>query len=162
MLYQQPERYAFAFQNYATITMMRQHLAQSHKKFKILERSIFSAQFCFVELMRKEKVFDEITYSVMQSWYSFLHETTKIECNAIIYLQIDPERAFERIQRRARTEERMITREYLTALHELHEQWLVLKKHKLPSKVYTIDATQEQTQIKKELLKVLDTISKDV
>ena len=46
-------RWAMPFQSYVQLTMLDNHLHQSAKPVKLMERSIFSARYCFVENMHK-------------------------------------------------------------------------------------------------------------
>ncbi len=58
----------------------------------------------------------------------------------IIYLRTTPEKALERINVRARSEENTIPLEYIQQLHGLHEEWLISGKYPLPAPVLVIDA----------------------
>jgi deoxyadenosine/deoxycytidine kinase len=48
--------------------------------------------------------------------------------DAFIYLQVGPEVCYQRLTRRARSEEATVPLEYLQQLHQKHEDWLVYKK----------------------------------
>lgn len=43
----------------------------------------------------------------------------------LVYLRTDPDVAYQRIQERGRKEESALTLDYLTKLHQLHEDWLI-------------------------------------
>ena len=54
MLYNDPHRWGFAFQANAQMTLAKLHAQTSQLPVKVMERSIYSARFCFVEnLYRK-------------------------------------------------------------------------------------------------------------
>ena len=54
MLYQDPRRWGFAFQANAQMTLAKLHALPSKAPIKVMERSIYSARYCFVEnLYRK-------------------------------------------------------------------------------------------------------------
>lgn len=45
-----------------------------------------------------------------------------------VYLRTTPDVVYERIRKRARSEETCVPFEYIKQLHELHEDWLIRKK----------------------------------
>jgi deoxyadenosine/deoxycytidine kinase len=62
----------------------------------------------------------------------------------ILYLRCDPETAYNRIHIRSRDEEKNIPLEYLTNLHNYHDQWLVDETGKRKDKkTLIIDANKE-------------------
>ena len=58
----------------------------------------------------------------------------------IICGRTPPERALERINVRARSEENTIPLEYIQQLHSLHEDWLISGKYPFPAPVLVINA----------------------
>ena len=54
MLYNDPHRWGFTFQSNAQLTLAKLHALPSKSPVKVMERSIYSARYCFVEnLYRK-------------------------------------------------------------------------------------------------------------
>ncbi len=54
MLYKDPHRWGFAFQANAQMSIAKLHAQPSKAAIKVMERSIYSARYCFVEnLYRK-------------------------------------------------------------------------------------------------------------
>jgi len=49
--YSNPKRWGFTFQNFVSLTLAEQHieLSKSSAPVNIMERSVFSANYCFVE-----------------------------------------------------------------------------------------------------------------
>lgn len=135
LMYKQPERFAMPFQNYVTLTMLRNHVQKTTKPVKLMERSMFSARFCFVEKMLSSGVLHDGMYHVLQEWYNFIHEHHEIHCDLIVYLRTDPEVVYERMMKRARSEETCVPLEYLTDLHRLHENWLIHGHQYRPAQV---------------------------
>lgn len=86
-MYKNPERWAMTFQNYVTLTMLKNHIHVPNKPVKLMERSMYSARYCFVEKMRSSGVLDEGMYHVLQEWYDFIHQHHKVHCDLIIYLR---------------------------------------------------------------------------
>jgi deoxynucleoside kinase len=135
LMYRQPDRFAMPFQNYVTLTMLKQHIQLTEKPIKLMERSMFSARYCFVEKMLQNGMLHEGMYHVLQEWYEFIHEHHKVHCDLIVYLRTTPEVAYERIKKRARDEESCVPFEYIKDLHELHENWLIHGQFFRPAQV---------------------------
>ena len=131
------------FQSYVQLTMLDNHLHQGDKPVKLMERSIFSARYCFVENMYRTGKIIGCEYEVLDEWFKFLtgpDSALPLNVDLIIYLRTTPEKALERINVRARSEENTIPLEYIQELHSLHEDWLISGKYPLPAPVLVIDA----------------------
>lgn len=131
------------FQSYVQLTMLDNHLHQGDKPVKLMERSIFSARYCFVENMFRTGKIIGCEYEVLDEWFKFLtgpDSALPLNVDLIIYLRTTPEKALERINVRARSEENTIPLEYIQQLHSLHEDWLISGKYPLPAPVLVIDA----------------------
>ena len=59
----------------------------------------------------------------------------------IIYVRTSPEQCYERIQQRCRMEEEGIPMEYLKALHQCYEEWLVGEKFPIPGTLMVLDGS---------------------
>jgi len=143
--FKQPELFQFPFQSYATLTRLQQHLqATEGKPIKMMERSLFSARYCFVEnLKATDSGLHDGMYHVLQEWYNYIDEHHSIKCDLIIYLQSTPELAFERLKQRGRQEEASVTLNYLQKLHERHENWLIHKQYPVPAPVMVVDVNKD-------------------
>ncbi|NWX03366.1 KITM kinase, partial [Caloenas nicobarica] len=71
----------------------------------------------------------EVDYVVLTEWFDWIQNNTDVSVDLIVYLQTSPEVCFERLKRRCREEEKIIPLEYLEAIHQLYEEWLI--KHTL-------------------------------
>lgn len=147
LLYKEPYRWAMPFQSYVTLTMLNMHTQETDKSVKLIERSLFSARYCFVENMLKREILHPGMYHVLQEWYNHLVTSTQIRADLIVYLRTTPETVFERMRKRARSEESCVPLQYLQELHELHENWLINGQYPVPAKVLTINADLDLSQI---------------
>jgi deoxyadenosine/deoxycytidine kinase len=72
---------------------------------------------------------NELETNCYQFWFNWLEQKFYEKPHAIIYLRCAPEKCFERMHRRARSEEDGVPLEYLKELHDYHEIWLSNWKH---------------------------------
>lgn len=86
-MYKNPDRWAMTFQNYVTLTMLKNHITKTDKRVKLMERSMYSARYCFVEKMLTSGVLHNGMYHVLQEWYDFIHQHHKVQCDLIVYLR---------------------------------------------------------------------------
>ncbi|KAI0228489.1 Thymidine kinase 2, mitochondrial [Lamellibrachia satsuma] len=49
LMYEDPSRWALTLQTYVQLTMLQRHLQPQMSQVRLMERSIFSAKYCFVE-----------------------------------------------------------------------------------------------------------------
>jgi deoxyadenosine/deoxycytidine kinase len=129
LLYKNPEKYFALFQTYCFCTKIEQHAkVESDKPLKIMERSIFSSMYCFIEnYHHKNSKSTLLTYEVLSSMFKQL---TKImaplfHVDLIIYLRLSPETALERVKKRNRPEEKNVDLDFLKHLSLLHDEWLL-------------------------------------
>ena len=160
-MYEDPERWAFVFQTYVQLTMLQQHTENNDKQIKIMERSLYSARYCFIENLFKSGKIQESEYTVLVEWFEFL--TTRVNevdlgVDLIVYLRTSPEKAMERIQSRSRGEESLIPMIQVKNLHDLYEKWLIKEKFPRPAPVVTINADKNIEQMVEEYIKQEPTI----
>ncbi|EDV25930.1 uncharacterized protein TRIADDRAFT_23783, partial [Trichoplax adhaerens] len=137
LFYEDPKRWSFLFQSYVMITMYQrhQHVASLAKNAYLMERSVYSANYCFVENLRAEKLMSDSEYRVLQAYFDHFTDAVRPQIDMIVYLQCAPEICYERIKRRQRVEENRITLDYIRCLHQRHEDWLIHRKYTLPCPV---------------------------
>lgn len=126
LMYDDPQRWSLTFQTYVQLTMMELHERKTvdPKAVKMMERSIYSAKYCFVENLRINGTMPEVEYAVLTEWFDWLISRQSCDVDLIVYLRTDPEVVFDRIKKRCRNEEMTIPLDYLRCLHRLHERWL--------------------------------------
>jgi len=147
LMYEDPKRWSLMFQSYVHLTMVQQHAnVSSTKPIRMMERSLFSARYCFNENLYRNGYLTDVEYAALSEWFNFLIDCPKLnfEVDQIVYLRTSPEIAYERIQKRSRSEETKVKFSYIKDLHELHEDWLIRQsKFKLSAPVTIIDANQD-------------------
>jgi len=147
LMYKDPKKWSLGFQSYVQLTMLDLHTRPVPVPFKMMERSIYSAKNCFVKNLHNEGLMQDAEYTVLTEWFDFVREHMPMKVDLIVYLKTDPAVAYQRVMQRGRFEEDSIKMEYLQSIHNLHEDWLVKKKHCLPCPVLTIDANHDLSKM---------------
>lgn len=152
LLYSDMNKWGFTFQTYVQLTMTKLHELKTEKSIKIMERSLFSARYCFVENMFNENIISHPELVVLDEWFKWIVQQKQISCDLIVYLRTDPEVAYNRILQRDRIEEKSIAFSYIKKLHECHELWLNNKSpdFKCPAPVLTLNANKDLKSMEQE------------
>ena len=120
--YANPEKYAFSFQMMAYISrlaLIKEALELSYDII-ITERCIFTDKNIFAKMLFDSKKMNQIEYKIYNTWFNeFIKDFPEVH---YIYLQTDPQIAYDRIIKRGRVGEN-ISLEYLTSCHDYHEKW---------------------------------------
>jgi deoxyadenosine/deoxycytidine kinase len=127
--YEDPEKYAYIFQNFSLISRMKkteEKLKSSNAKYIFHDRSLDTDKHVFEKMLYDSKKISEMEHKMYNLWCDFYYEYIRPNTNnGIIYLRCSPETAYKRIQKRGRQEEMNISIEYLRELHRYHEEWLI-------------------------------------
>lgn len=123
-MYQDTESWAFPFQSYVILTMLQLHTMKIDKPIKLMERSMYSARYCFIEKMTRDGRIKQEGSAILDEWFDWLEGSGDIDVDLILYLRTSPKVAYERILKRNRSEETSISYEYIEELHKYHEDWL--------------------------------------
>ncbi|KAL1516433.1 hypothetical protein ABEB36_000351 [Hypothenemus hampei] len=151
LMYENPETWSFTFQSYVQLTMLQNHLLPTTCAVKIMERSIYSARYCFVEKLTRDGVLPLPSAAVMDSWFKWILQQNFVQVDLLIYLRSSPEVAYERILKRKRPEENMVSLDYVKYLHEIHENWLYFKTlFTCPAPILVLNADQSTLDVHAE------------
>ena len=90
LMYEDPERWSLTFQTYVQLTMLQNHTMKSEKPVRMMERSLFSAKYCFAENLRRSGKMPSSEYEVLSKWFEFILECPSIDLTAdlIVYLKV--------------------------------------------------------------------------
>ncbi|XP_067950709.1 deoxynucleoside kinase-like [Watersipora subatra] len=162
MMYEDPKRWSMAFQSYVQLTMLKNHMEPQTSPVKMIERSLFSAHYCFVRNLHNTGKMTDMEYEILDQWFHWIKDSQKFDVDLIVYLRASPSTCLERLKKRSRTEEVGIPLEYLESLDELHEDWLTKRKFVHPNvPVLVIDANKDLEEFKLEIKeKIPNTLSK--
>ncbi|KAM8945921.1 thymidine kinase 2, mitochondrial [Pelodytes ibericus] len=148
LMYQDPSRWGLTLQTYVQLTMLDMHTRPSISPLKMMERSIHSAKYIFVENLYKSGKMPEVDYVVLTEWFEWIRKNIDLSVDLIVYLKTSPETCYERLKKRCREEEKVIPLEYLNAIHGLYEEWLIKRtSFPVPAPVLVIDADKNQEEM---------------
>eukprot|EP01083_Nonionella_stella_P006369 18487_1 len=112
----------------STIRPLKRHKPAHFVKF--FERSVYSDRFCFASNCYKSGMLNHTEWGIFRDWFSWLVQCfSGLQLDGFIYLRTTPSACLERLHKRGRQEETKVEIEYLNALHERHEEWLVKSIH---------------------------------
>jgi deoxyadenosine/deoxycytidine kinase len=172
LVQENPQRHGMLFQSFAQLTMLQQHTQKpttNQVDLKVLERSIYSDRYCFIENLYRSGKIEGSEYSVLCEWFKFLTQSSLVDLGVdlVVYLRTSPEVAWARVKERAAhsgTEGQVPCLDQLQRLHDLHEEWLMTPHANVPARVLVLDADQDVSfslQLTKSILKEVLTISVD-
>jgi deoxyadenosine/deoxycytidine kinase len=130
--YDDPDRYAYAFQSYVFVTRLLQaystaagSTAHGAAPLRILERSLFCDRLVFARAMSDAGRFSALETNLYASWFDpLVSQLPGLVPDGFLYLRASPETCHARLRSRGRDEETGVPLEYLQTLHERHEAWL--------------------------------------
>ncbi|XP_026210160.1 thymidine kinase 2, mitochondrial isoform X2 [Anabas testudineus] len=144
LMYQDPKRWGITLQTYVQLTMLDRHLSSVSAPVRMMERSIFSAKYIFVENLFRSGKMPEVDFAVLSEWFDWITTNISIPVDLIVYLQTSPQTCYERLKQRCREEEKVIPLEYLESIHHLYEDWLIKQtSFPLPAPVLVIPADHD-------------------
>ncbi|XP_032891766.1 thymidine kinase 2, mitochondrial isoform X3 [Amblyraja radiata] len=108
LMYEDPSRWAITLQTYVQLTMLQQHSRPQTIPVRMMERSIHSAKYVFVENHYKSSIMPPVDYAVLSEWFEWIVANHNIPVDLIVYLQTSPETCYRRLKYRCRSEETII------------------------------------------------------
>jgi len=63
-MYEDPKKNSFAFQTYVQLTKVELHRTATNKPYRIMERSLLSARYCFIENLLRNEMITTSEYAV--------------------------------------------------------------------------------------------------
>ena len=132
--------------------VLKLHTAKVSTPIKMIERSLWSARHVFGKNLMETGKMAQSEFQVLNSWFEFLKSCPNVNLGVdlVVYLRTSPEVAYERLRARSRSEEKVVSIDYLKELHDLHEKWLITNKDKClygGADVVVIDADQDLNEV---------------
>jgi len=126
--YEEPTRYAYLFQTMVFKTRLESLDKQQVKPYRFSERSIWTDRFVFGRSCIENKKMNQLEVNSYHFWFDWLEEKFFNKPDGIIYLRCSPEKCYERMNKRNRSEESSVPLSYLKELHNLHDEWILNEK----------------------------------
>ena len=159
--YTDMKKYAYPFQSFAFLSRVKSVRNISDKPYIFVERSIFSDKNIFAKNCYMKETMSEIEWNLYNQWFDWMRDLLNIKNHYHVYMKCSPEVSYERLMERSRKEESGVTLEYLTEIHDRHEEWLGNSSNCL-----TIDASQpfrdDKSVMKNLIYQITDYVSKPI
>ena len=119
------KRFAYSFQSFAFLSRARLlSNIDCEADFVFVERSIWSDKEIFARNCYETGIMSEIEWNLYNEWFSWMEQQYRPRDMCFIHLKTTPSTAFARMQKRNRNEEASVTIEYITRIHQKHQDWL--------------------------------------
>lgn len=82
-MYKDPSKWGMTFQSYVSLTMLEMHQRSTPTPVKLMERSMFSARYCFVEHMMRSGILHPAEFAVLDEWFRFMTNQIHIDADLI-------------------------------------------------------------------------------
>lgn len=134
--YEDKERWAYTFQNYAFVTRclnIKGHIQKIQSNYQwwnpfvgkyyyiFTERSPMTDYHLFFQMLYDDGYLSDIEYNVYVSWFKLMKDGKHLD--AIIYIKSPVDLCHERISMRDRSGEHLIAKDYLVKLEQYHNRW---------------------------------------
>jgi len=149
--YKNPEKYAFSFQVMAFVTRLSllRNLIKENPDCKLIicERSLAADKNIFAKMLYDDNMIDEINYKIYMQFYNEYKNDFKL--NGLVYIHAEEDVCYNRVHKRDRTGEDIVSLEYLKKCKEYHQNWLVNKNNILVINAnYDVEYNSENPQDK--------------
>ncbi|XP_059089098.1 deoxynucleoside kinase-like [Tigriopus californicus] len=147
-MFTDPQRWALAFQSYSSLTRYSNVFKPTPKKYRIMERSIFSERACFLDTVHEQpNGMTEVEFNIMHQWYQMMTKTfwDQLKPDIIVYVKCDVDVLMQRIKKRGRPEEANISRDFVETIQRRHDDWLIHRNSSFvpPAPVLVLDGNLE-------------------
>jgi deoxyadenosine/deoxycytidine kinase len=158
LFYKDGHRYAYLFQTIVFKSRMRSLEIEQRKPIRFSERSIWTDKNIFSKNCHEMGLINTVEKSTYDFWFNWLESKITRLPDGIIYLRAAPEICHQRMKKRDRVEETSVSLDYLTKIHEKHEEWLIGSPTYKNVPIYVIDNTVKPEE---GLQKVITAIESD-
>ena len=146
LFYKESKRYAYIFQTIVFKTRMMTLEKPQEKYVRFSERSIWTDKNIFSKSCYEIGYMNNIEKSTYDIWFKWLEDKITRKPDGIIYLRASPQLCFSRMHKRDRVEESTVSLEYLTNIHNKHDQWLMNAREYNDIPIYVIDNTEDPSK----------------
>jgi deoxyadenosine/deoxycytidine kinase len=142
--YKDQSRWSYSLQTYTFLTRIYEILKPQDKKYRFVERSIYTDKFIFAKSLLDTGKMTSLEWNMYCDWFTWLSDESykKIDKpSGFIYIRADPEISFQRMMKRERSEEKCVPIEYLKTISKYHDDWLMSDEYR--DNVLVIDVNND-------------------
>lgn len=149
--YQDMNRYAFPMQVYLLNHRFRQYQQMIwENKNCVQDRTIYE-DVIFAKLLNRSGIINDLDFKTYMQLFENMTSFIRYP-DIVVFLDVEPEKAMERVNKRGRECEKDISLEYLVTLRDGYEEWLKDIEGKVP--IIRLDwNTYQDTEKVAELIK---------
>lgn len=139
--YADQHRWAFTLEMATLCARIKDHRAVYNllqDKICVAERSLYSGFYCFARVGFLNGSMSPLEWEIYSDWFNYTATQLCPLPTGFIYLYTTPECAYKRILKRARSAEQQLSLQYVTAIHDTHEQLLIKRAEYLAPSLRTI------------------------
>jgi len=127
--YNNQNKYSFSFQMMAYISrlsILRKIVREAGDEniTIITERSLYTDKYIFAKMLYDQGKIEDVEYQIYLQWFEEFASDFPIPIHHCIYLRTDPSICYERIHKRSRSGEEMISLDYLDSCHSYHNVYV--------------------------------------
>jgi deoxyadenosine/deoxycytidine kinase len=141
--YQDTPRWSYTLQNISFITrlaLIKDALAKPNTEI-VMDGAIATDKNVYAEMLYEDGCLDSLEMNWHNIWCHFYESQLPKDDMFYVYLRADPLLVKQRIIKRGRPEEKNISIEYLTRLHQQYEKWFM---NNVSTKVLIVDFSCEE------------------
>lgn len=124
--YENPSKYAFAFQIMAYTTRLhelKRILRENPNCLGIIcERSLDADKHIFAKMLHADGLIDDVMYNIYERYFAEYEGNFTLD--GMIYVEAAPDVCYQRVAKRSRDGESAIALDYLEKCHEYHSLWI--------------------------------------
>jgi deoxyadenosine/deoxycytidine kinase len=129
--YKNQEKFSFKMQIFLLSKRLKQqHQLISNGKGGVMDRSIYE-DLVFARTLRDSGYMDERDYDLYKELFNLTTQNLA-RPHLIVFLDVTPEQAMERIKTRSRSAESLISIEYLRELHKVYQTFIENLSKRMP------------------------------
>ena len=153
LLYDDPKKNGYPFQLLVMSTLAMRK-SPSGKRINIFERSIQSSFSCFGKHLRNQGLLSDLEFGTLDEVRNMIEAKLVGKMDVVIYLNVTPELAMDRIMQRNRPEEKNVQLSFLESLGQLYDEWIgtLVSQNK---EVFIVDANRPLMEVANECYKII-------
>ena len=138
--YKNQSRWSYSFQMNAFITRSKSILNANPTKNSYYRKIGNNRSSCICGTIAIFGKISELEWRLYEEWYNWLLNDYNVKPDIYVYLRCSPDVSFSRMKSRARKEEDIVPKDYITLAADKHDDWL-LNEHE--SAVVTLDVNND-------------------